>query len=247
MIEEISQDIIYTTNSNIELHNSLRHLSVPSDIDNHSYFTPQLPTNQSEMPNDSESSKRPRQALSHSTKSSPTQLSLPKRAALFSSNKTKSKESCRKTYQQFEVQFNAELSRSTPCLVDPPDKTKFWLELDSVHPENIPQSSESLQSKHNLQKHHVSSTHRKYEGSSCTAITNASLALCHLMSQDEISTQKERTHKRTHAPSDSDPSLPSPIREQPLSSDLEACGEESDPQLYCSRTAAWIMKRQGHK
>ncbi|MEQ2183536.1 hypothetical protein GOODEAATRI_033658, partial [Goodea atripinnis] len=145
MIEEISQDIIYTTNSNIELHNSLRHLSVPSDIDNHSYFTPQLPTNQSEMLNDSESSKRPRQALSHITKSSPTQLSLPKRAALFSSNETKSRESCRKTYQQFEVQFNAELSRSTPCLVDPPDKTKFWLELDSVHPENIPQSSESLQ------------------------------------------------------------------------------------------------------
>ncbi|KAM4723336.1 A-kinase anchor protein 6 [Anableps anableps] len=251
MTEDASQDIIHPTNSNLELHKSLPQLSVPSDIENHNHSTPESPTNQSDMPKYSESSKRPLQAVSHSTESSPTQPSLPKRAALFSNKGTKSRGSFRKANQQCELQLKAELSQSTPSLVDPPDRSKFWLELDSVHPKHVPQSSETLQSmnEHNLQKPHVSSTHRKAEGSCGTAITNDSLALCRLMSQDEISSQTERMQKRTFALSqdDSDSSLPSPRREQLLSSDLEASGEESDPQLCCSRNAGWILKRQGHK
>uniref|UniRef100_A0A087XY89 A-kinase anchoring protein 6 n=1 Tax=Poecilia formosa TaxID=48698 RepID=A0A087XY89_POEFO len=175
-VEDSSQDIIHTTNSNLELHKSLPQPSLPSDIDNHSHSTPQSPTNQSDMSKYSESSKRPLQAVSHSTESSPTQPSLPKRAALFSNKGTKSRGSFRKARQQSELQHKAELSQSSPCLVDPPDRSKFWLELDSADLRNLPQSSESLQVRvrlydddlnrtieHNLKNHHVSSTHRKPE------------------------------------------------------------------------------------
>uniref|UniRef100_A0A3B5L1Q6 Uncharacterized protein n=1 Tax=Xiphophorus couchianus TaxID=32473 RepID=A0A3B5L1Q6_9TELE len=221
-VEDTSQNIIHTTNSNLELHKSLPQHSLPSDIDNHSHSTPETPTNQSDMPKYSESSKRPLQAVSHSTESSPTQPSLPKRAALFSNKGTKSRGSFRKARQQSELQHKAELSQSTPSLVNPPDRSKFWLELDSVDLRTLPQSNESLQKtiEDNLKNHHVSSTHRKPEGSSGA---NDSLPVCRLMSLDEISTQTERRQKRTYAVSmgDSDSSLPSPISEQLLSSDLE--------------------------
>lgn len=69
------------------------------------------------------------------------------------------------------------------------------------------------------------------------------------VSRDEISKQMERMQKETHAHSegDSDSSLPSPMREQYLSSDLEASGEESDPRPPPGKTAVWIVKRQGQK
>lgn len=86
--------------------------------------------------------------MSHSTEVSPTQPSLPKRAALFSDGGTRredSRGSLRKVSPLSGLQFQAELSRSTPSLMDPPDRSKFWLELDSVYPENVSQSYESLQ------------------------------------------------------------------------------------------------------
>lgn len=46
---------------------------------------------------------------------------------------------------------------------------------------------------------------------------------------------------------DSDSSLPSPMREQYLSSDVEASGEESDPNPPLGKAAVWIVKRQAHK
>uniref|UniRef100_A0A0S7F2R5 AKAP6 n=1 Tax=Poeciliopsis prolifica TaxID=188132 RepID=A0A0S7F2R5_9TELE len=255
-----TESIVHTANSNLELHKSLPQPSLTSDIDNHSHSTPESPTNQSDMPKYSESSKRSLQAVSHSTESSPTQPSLPKRAALFSNKGTKSRSSFRKSRQQSELQHEAELqhkaelhhkaelSQSTSSLVDPPDRSKFWLELDSVDLRNLPQSSESLQRtiEHNLKNHHVSSTHRKPEGNSGT---NGSLPVCRLMSLDEISTQTERMQEKTCTVTmgDSYSSLSSPISEQLLSSDLEASGEESDAQWGGSRNAGWTVNRQGHK
>lgn len=46
---------------------------------------------------------------------------------------------------------------------------------------------------------------------------------------------------------DSDSSLPSPIRTQYLSSDMEASGEESEPRAPPGKTAVWVLKRQGQK
>lgn len=42
------------------------------------------------------------------------------------------------------LQYQADMSRSTPSLLDPPDRSKFWLELESVYPGNGSQSYESL-------------------------------------------------------------------------------------------------------
>lgn len=132
--------------SNHELHNSLPDLTAPGDSTNHSLSL--FPTMQCGIPNQSESAKRPLQGVSHSTEASPTQPSLPKRAALFSDGGTRVEDSrggLRKVSLVSGLQLQAELSRSTPSLVDPPDRSKFWLELDSVYPENVSQSYESLQ------------------------------------------------------------------------------------------------------
>lgn len=46
---------------------------------------------------------------------------------------------------------------------------------------------------------------------------------------------------------DSDSSLPSPVRTQYCSSDMEASGEESEPRPPPGKTAVWVLKRQGQK
>lgn len=114
----------------------------------------------------------------------------------------------------------------------------------------------------NLQRNHVSSKQRgRSQGSAQRPLTdrrgssgaepttNRPLPLQDPASQDEISKQMERTQKETHAHSegDSDSSLPSPMREQFHSSDLEASGEESDPRPPPGKAAVWIVKRQGQK
>ncbi|XP_073339170.1 A-kinase anchor protein 6 [Pagrus major] len=249
--------------SNHKLHNSLPELTTPADSANHNH-SPILPTMQCGVPNHSESAKRPLQGVSHSTEVSPTQPSLPKRAALFSDGGTgldNSRGGQGKVSLVSGLQHQAELSRSTPSLMDPPDRSKFWLELDSVYPENVSQSYESLQvmNGRNLQRNHVSS--RRSQGSVKRPLTDqrsssgarptaeSPLPLQEPLSQGEISKQIERTQRETHAHSegDSDSSLPSPMREQFLSSDLEASGEESDPRPPRGKTAVWIVKRQGQK
>lgn len=160
--EEPSQDLEQTQASNLEpeaeesgerlsnhkLHNSLPELTEPADSTNHNYSPSILPTMQCGVPIHSESAKRPLQGVSHSTEVSPTQPSLPKRAALFSDGGTgldDSRGGPGKVSLVSGLQHQAELSRSTPSLMDPPDRSKFWLELDSVYPENVSQSYESLQ------------------------------------------------------------------------------------------------------
>lgn len=55
--------------------------------------------------------------------------------------------------------------------------------------------------------------------------------------------RKTREETLAHSEGDSDSSLPSPMREQYLSSDLEASGEDSDPRP----AALCIVKRHGQK
>ncbi|XP_044229836.1 A-kinase anchor protein 6 isoform X2 [Thunnus albacares] len=249
--------------SNHKLHNTLPELTTPGDSTDHTHHPPSVvPTMQCGMSNHSESAKRPLQGVSHSTEVSPTQPSLPKRAALLSDGGTRGH--LGKISPLSGLQFQAELSRSTPSLMDPPDRSKFWLELDSVYPENVSQSYESLQvmNGRNLQRSHMSSRHGGHpEGcaqrpltdqrsSSAAGLTaDAPLPLQDPMSQDEISKQMDRTKMKTHTHSegDSDSSLPSPMREQLLSSDPEASGEESDPRPPPGKTAVWIVKHQGQK
>ncbi|KAK5857856.1 hypothetical protein PBY51_011070 [Eleginops maclovinus] len=239
--------------SNHKLHNSLPELANPADSTNHN-----LPTMQC-----NESAKRPLQGVSHSTEVSPTRPSLPKRAALFSDGGTRGEDSWGGVGSISTIsglQFQAELSQSTPSLMDPPDRSKFWLELDSVYPENVSQSYESLQimNGRNLQRNRLSSRQggrsqrqipdqRSSYGARTTV--DGPPPPKHPASQGEISKQNERTQMeaRAHNEGDSDSSLPSPMREQFLSSDMEASGEESDPRPRPGKTAVWIVKRHGQK
>lgn len=79
------------------------------------------------------------QAVGLSTQTSPTHPSPPKRAALLSDGGSKAPATVS------GLQLQTEMSRSTPSLVDAPDRTRFWLELDSVYPDNVSQSCENLQ------------------------------------------------------------------------------------------------------
>lgn len=128
--------------SDHKLHNSFPELTKSGDSTNHNHSLSGLPTMQCGTPNHSESVKRPLQGMSNSTEVSPTQPSLPKKAALFSDGGTRG---VGKVGPLPGLQVQAELSRSTPSLMDPPDRSKFWLELDSVYPESVSQSYESLQ------------------------------------------------------------------------------------------------------
>ncbi|XP_032367167.1 A-kinase anchor protein 6 [Etheostoma spectabile] len=252
--------------SNHGHHNSLPDLDPPANSSNHNRSPPTLPTMQ--CGNHGESAKRPLQGASHSAEVSPTQPSLPKRAALFSDGGTGVEDSrggLGNGGPLSGLQFQAELSRSTPSLVDPPDRTKFWLELDSVYPENVSQSCESLQvmNGRNPQRNRVRSRQlgRSQGGevprppteprgsSEARPPANAPPPPQNPGSREEKSQQMERTQRETHAHSegDSDSSLPSPVREQLLSSDLDASGEESDPRPHPGKTAVWIVKRQGQK
>ncbi|XP_047467078.1 A-kinase anchor protein 6 [Mugil cephalus] len=196
--------------------------------------------------------KRHLQGVSLSTEVSPTQPSLPKRAALFSAMVEASRGGVGKPNPLSGLQIQAELSRSTPSLVDPPDRSKFWLELDSVYPENVSQSYESLQvvdvsSRHGGFSEGSVQTPPSHQRSSSGAEPAA--AAPRLLqgpgTQDETNqTQRMKTKTLAHSEEDSDSSLPSPMREQLLSSDLEASGEESDPRPPPGRTAVWIVKRQ---
>ncbi|XP_067334928.1 A-kinase anchor protein 6 isoform X2 [Channa argus] len=253
--------------SNHELHNSLPDLTSPGDSKNHNHSLSTLPTMQCGVSNQNESVKRPLQGLSHSTEVSPTQPSLPKRAALFSDGGARvddSRGGLGKVSPLPGLKFQAELSRSTPSLMDPPDRSKFWLELDSVYPEHVSQSYESLQAMNgrNLQANCVSSKQEECsEGRDHRALTDqrsssgarltvsTTLPLQDPVSTNEISKQMDRTQKKTHADSegDSESSLPSPMREQLLSSDVEASGEESDPPPPPGKTALWIVKHQAQK
>ncbi|KAJ4939950.1 hypothetical protein JOQ06_029385, partial [Pogonophryne albipinna] len=158
------------------------------------------------------------------------------------------------------LHFQAELSRSTPSLVDPLDRSKFWLELDSVYPEDVSQSYESLQimNGRNVQRNRLSSRHGgrsqrpmpdHRSSSGAKTSTEAPLPPGAPRSQGEISRQDERRQgvEDTLSEGDSDSSLPSPMREQFLSSDMEASGEESEPQPRPGNTAVWIVKRPGKK
>uniref|UniRef100_A0A3Q3EIQ2 A-kinase anchoring protein 6 n=1 Tax=Labrus bergylta TaxID=56723 RepID=A0A3Q3EIQ2_9LABR len=194
--------------SNQENKNTLPDLTLPADSNNRNLAPEILPTMQCSMPNPSESAKRPLQGGSRSTEVSPTQPSLPKRAALFSAG-GRMEEDQRSPGSGLQVQ--AELSRSSPSLMDPPDRSKFWLELDSVYPENVSQSYESLQVGPTflfLLRLGLSLAHRPLtdlrSSSRARPTSIAPPPLQEPASGDEISTQMERTQKETHAHSEGD-------------------------------------------
>lgn len=126
--------------SNLKLHSGSCVLPAPDD-----HAPSALPTVQWGG-RQSESAKRCLQGVSLSPETSPTRPSLPKRAALFSDGGTEDPAGgLAKVAAVSGLQLQAEMSRSTPSLMDAPDRTRFWLDLDSVYPDNMSQSCENLQ------------------------------------------------------------------------------------------------------
>uniref|UniRef100_A0A8C7XMU4 A kinase (PRKA) anchor protein 6 n=1 Tax=Oryzias sinensis TaxID=183150 RepID=A0A8C7XMU4_9TELE len=216
-----------------------------------------LPTMQCSMPNQGEGSKRILQRGSHSTDASPTHPSLPKRAALLTNQEAAdSRGDAAKVQPLFDAQIH-ELSRSTPSLVEPPDRSRFWLELDSVYPQNVSQSCESLQMTERGSPKYP--THRAHSGGgghrrlprrpSGVRSSKGTLPVQSSMSQEEGSGQIQQRQKETRLRSkgDSESSSPSPMKEQLHSSDTEASREESDPQLHPTKATVWIVKQQGEE
>lgn len=109
-----------------------------------------LPTVQWGPPRQSDGAKRCLQGVSLSTETSPTRPSLPKRAALLSDGGPEDPAGglakvAAAAAAISGLQLQAEMSRSTPSLMDAPDRSRFWLDLDSVYPDNMSQSCENLQ------------------------------------------------------------------------------------------------------
>ncbi|KAK2843444.1 hypothetical protein Q7C36_011659 [Tachysurus vachellii] len=73
-------------------------------------------------------SKRPLQG-SHSNDTSPTQPSMPKKPMYV---------------EESSLLYQADISRSTPSLLDLPDRSRFWLDLEAVYPNSVSQSDENL-------------------------------------------------------------------------------------------------------
>uniref|UniRef100_A0A674ML43 A-kinase anchoring protein 6 n=1 Tax=Takifugu rubripes TaxID=31033 RepID=A0A674ML43_TAKRU len=146
------------------------------------------------------------------------------------------------------------MSRSTPSLMDAPDRTRFWLDLDSVYPDNMSHSCENLQvlnrrNLQNLSRHAGGPPQSQSDPRSSGPTTQGPLLLEEPAPQDVTAKQMNGTGEEAHGLSegDSDSSAPSPIRNQYFSSDMEASGEESDPRPPPGKTAVWILKRQGQK
>lgn len=116
----------------------------PAAPDAHS--PPALPTVHWGPPRHSEGAKRCLQGVSLSSETSPTRPSLPKRAALFSDGGPEDPAGgLAKVAAVPGLLLQAEMSRSTPSLMDAPDRSRFWLDLDSAYPDNMSQSCENLQ------------------------------------------------------------------------------------------------------
>ncbi|KAM9568105.1 A-kinase anchor protein 6-like [Salvelinus alpinus] len=93
-------------------------------------------------------SKQPLQG-SVSNEVSPTKPVLPKKP-MYLEGEAESSLSLRRSTLPPSLQFQADLSRSTPSLLDLPDRSKFWLELNAVCPSNTSQSFDSLQAMNSM-------------------------------------------------------------------------------------------------
>ncbi|XP_061890626.1 A-kinase anchor protein 6 isoform X2 [Entelurus aequoreus] len=157
-----------------------------------------------------------------------TEPSIPKTVDLVSDQVQKTRAGARSVSPVTECH-----SRSTSNLIDPPDRSKFWLELGSVCPEDSSQCPENLQvmNGHSIQRRHMRP--QTDHGSSFGG---------------DIAPPPQEVASETydHSEVDSDSSPPSPMREQVLSSDLEASGEDSDHRPS-GKMADWMVKAKEHK
>ncbi|XP_031435585.1 A-kinase anchor protein 6 isoform X2 [Clupea harengus] len=189
---------------------------------------------------------------SFSNKVSPTQPSLPKRAMFLEGDADANMQ--RSTLPN-TLQFQADLSRSTPSLLDPPDRSKFWLDLDSVYPGNARHSYESLNAmnKRNLLASRESTYQRPpVPGAAHIPLQRSSSEagqggpkLDHTASTSPPKDQVPQTGQYTHSDSDS----PLPVSPDINPSDFEHCEDlsSSSPEVppLSTKASLLIVSRTG--
>lgn len=90
-------------------------------------------------------SKRHLQDSFNCNEMSPTQPSLPKKAMYPEGLSQDDMETIlKRAPHTSSLQFQADMSRSTPSLLGQPDRSKFWLELTTVYPNSVRHSCDNL-------------------------------------------------------------------------------------------------------
>ncbi|RXM96689.1 A-kinase anchor protein 6 [Acipenser ruthenus] len=161
-------------------------------------------------------SKRPIRDCFNYNEVSPTQPSLPKKAMYLEGMSRDDIESVLSRIHPSSLLIQAEMSRSTPSLLDPPDRSKFCLELTSVYPSNT--SSSVSQSYDCLNK--ISDKNRK-------VLMNASSYKTSL-GPDRLNLTMQRSSSETDRPSDlEDQSSYGESRYAPSTDSPHCCNEIS--------------------
>ncbi|KAK3538196.1 hypothetical protein QTP70_033127 [Hemibagrus guttatus] len=176
-------------------------------------------------------SKRPLQG-SHSSDISPTEPSLPKKPMYV---------------EESSLQYQADISRSTPSLLDLPDRSRFWLDLEAVYPSSGSQSEENLHimnAKNRQTSHQTDFQKRKVQ-----MLFQRSLSVAEQESDTEhsnlYSRSKSKHSKNTQVNSDSSTPPPSSGEE---TSNHDPCLSSSSLDDHLPTTdSLWIMPKKSSK
>lgn len=170
----------------------------------------------------------------HSSDVSPTQPSMPKKPMYMEANHSRAT----------SLQYQADFSRSTPSLLDLPDRSKFWLELEMVYPSNGSQSDENLHVMNG--KNQQTSRQPAFQKHTAPARTQIPLQRSSSEAGKENCTEGTKLHfssksksSKTKPNSDSS-SLPSSSAEE--SSDHDPRESSSSPDNLAPTTSSlWLM------
>ncbi|KAG7328349.1 hypothetical protein KOW79_008293 [Hemibagrus wyckioides] len=176
-------------------------------------------------------SKRPLQG-SHSNDISPTEPSMPKKPMYV---------------EESSLQYQADISRSTPSLLDLPDRSRFWLDLEAVYPTSGSQSEENLHvmnAKNRQTSHQTAFQKRKVQ-----MLLQRSLSVADQESDTEhsnlYSRLKSKHTKNTQVNSDSSTPPPS-SGEETSNHDPRESSSSLDNHLPTT-DSLWIMPKQSCK
>ncbi|KAL0968973.1 hypothetical protein UPYG_G00220710 [Umbra pygmaea] len=140
------------------------------------------------------------------------------------------------------LQFQADLSRSTPSLLDPPDRSKFWLELDAVYPSNSSQSYDNVHAMNDRNLQAIRENHGVYQRQRCSSEAGH---VPQNLSPTPFSDNGRKNQALDDPQSDFDTDSPSPspmrLPSEHESHDEASSGESPHPP---TGTAVWIYQRQ---
>lgn len=176
-------------------------------------------------------SKRPLQG-SHSNDISPTEPSMPKKPMYV---------------EESSLQYQADISRSTPSLLDLPDRSRFWLDLEAVYPTSGSQSEENLHVMNAKNRH--TSHQTAFQKRKVQMLLQRSLSVADQESDTEhsnlYSRSKSKHTKNTQVNSDSSTPPPS-SGEETSNHDPRESSSSLDDHLPTT-DSLWIMPKQSCK